>query len=323
MKPAACVDGWQLFSLLIFTAKWSCSEFGSQLIIIVPIISVVPNTVEYLKVNVNRSQGNKLYSVKTQMADSKCQRRWKCIEASLSGREIALTVAYQVSLCQFHVIKRIRERNFISIFSSNTLRETDCFTFLTKHCKSIIRITFGLIVIRTAHGGKHICIWWMQRLQPKVEQPNKSEIQNGNEFDVFWCATRRERTHWSCVTPFQMAGANDLAGFMLQPVNGPWTKWNAWLNVSKLWQHSAHWILTVTAASPATANPNLSDVQSCRCAFLGSQTPQQNQMSADVAKNSTANACHSWMCAFGRVTHNPTPPSDFIISAGTIILSRP
>lgn len=81
-------------------------------------------------------------------------------------------------------------------------------------------------------------------------------------------------------------------------------------------------LLTVADANPATANPNRSGTLSCALAFLGSHTPQQNQMSVAVARNSMANACGKGTDTCGLVTQTEAP--DFArICVGVRVTSNP
>lgn len=142
---------------------------------------------------------------------------WKDARITSTLCRKLITITYQISKCQFHVIKWNRSLVFISIFSSMALHHK-------KYNNLNCSINCDFSAIRMSLDETRICIWWMQRLLPKVEQPNKSleKCKKRSKCFHFVIQTIRcEQTHWCCVTPFQMAGANDLAGFMLHPVNGP------------------------------------------------------------------------------------------------------
>lgn len=64
---------------------------------------------------------------------------------------------------------------------------------------------------------------------------------------------------------------------------------------------------TPTIAKAVIAKPNLNGTESWCLAFLGSQTPQQTNISTAVIINSIETAWVGEMAAFGIVVHNPGP----------------
>lgn len=71
-------------------------------------------------------------------------------------------------------------------------------------------------------------------------------------------------TQWYVQMPDHKAGPNSLAGFKTAPVRGP-----------------------PEILNPATTNPNLRGIESCRCSLAGSQKEQHIRTSIAVSINST------------------------------------
>lgn len=75
-------------------------------------------------------------------------------------------------------------------------------------------------------------------------------------------------------------------------------------------------------ARPAIARPKRSGMLSCDLAFLGSQMPQQNQISVAVAMNSMKKACGIETQACGLVTQTASPDISSVL-AGVRVISNP
>lgn len=100
-----------------------------------------------------------------------------------------------------------------------------------------------------------------------------------------------KRTHWSFQPLFIIAGANDLAGFILPPVNGPFiTESLLKTPLSVLNENNNQDIRTTVNDTTMIRSAYLIGVESFFFSFRGSQTLQVTNIRREVATNSRMKA---------------------------------